>query len=218
MKIDYLRQKSIIDIEKFRNNKIIIVGCGAIGTFLGICLAKMGLTQFKLYDFDKVEPHNLPNQFFGERDIGKFKVEAMTDYMYMFNSDVKTEWHGKFTKQSHLDTEIVISCVDVMETRKLIFDKCKKDKKVQLFIDTRMGGLQGQIYFVDMQDKKQVKAYGKTLFSSSEAVNLRCTERSIIFTVLGIASFVCSQIVKALLGKPISNYIAIDYDYLQIMR
>ena len=74
-----------------------------------------------------------------------------------------------------------------------------------------MGGLQGQIYSVNMTNKKEVSNYEKTLFSEEEAVQIRCTEKSIIFTVLGISSLVCNQIVKVLKGEKFKNYIVLDY-------
>ena len=58
-KANYQRHIVLIDIEKFRDNSIAIIGCGAIGSFVAISLAKMGLTQFHLYDFDEVEPNDI---------------------------------------------------------------------------------------------------------------------------------------------------------------
>jgi preprotein translocase subunit SecB len=103
-----------------------------------------------------------------------------------------------------------------MDVRKHIFERCKKNKQVQLFIDTRMAGLQGQVYIVDMSNKKQIKNYEKSLFKPEEAVQLRCTERSIIFTVMGIASIVCNQVLKALKGDELSNFIVLDYNLPQM--
>jgi len=215
MKIDYIRQSGIVNIESFRDNEIAIIGCGAIGSFVAASLAKMGLTRFTLYDFDKVEAHNLPNQFFREEDIDFSKANATEMLMMQFNSlciiNEKNKYKGELLK-----TPIVISCVDNMDIRKQIFKACKKDKKVQLFIDTRMGGLQGQVYTIDMDKKKEIKNYEKSLFSQKEAVQLKCTERSIIFTVLGMASVVCSQIIKCFNEEKIRNYIVLDYSLPQM--
>src|SRR5690554_7355564 len=40
-------------------------------------LAKLGITNITVWDFDVVEEHNVPNQLFGLNDIGKPKVEAL---------------------------------------------------------------------------------------------------------------------------------------------
>lgn len=213
--IDYLRQSGIIDIKKFRDNNILIVGCGAIGSFVAISLAKMGLTKFTLCDADTVEEHNLPNQFFTTKDVTRPKVNATSDNMFLFNPKCEIRIINDVFKTVE-KAQIVISCVDNMEVRKQIFKSCKKDKKVQLFIDARMGGLEGQVYLVNMTKKDWIKDYEKSLFESKSAVKLRCTERSIIFTVLGIASIVCDQIVKALKGDNIRNYLVLDYNVPQL--
>ena len=87
-KINYIRQSSLIDIESYRDNKISIIGCGAIGSFVGISLAKMGLTQFRLVDFDKVELHNLPNQFFNMNDIGNYKSTALAASSFLITTSL----------------------------------------------------------------------------------------------------------------------------------
>jgi len=219
-KPDYLRQSGIISIEQFKDNRISIIGCGAIGSFVATSLAKMGLQKFMLCDMDKVEAHNLPNQFFTINDLNKLKVDATKEKMLEFNPDCDIIWSRDKIEETGFpskDCNIVISCVDIMETRKYIFDECKRNKQVQLFIDTRMAGLQGQLYVVDMTKKKEIKNYEKSLFSSKDAVQIRCTERSIIFTVLGIASLVCNQIIKAFKCEELNNFITLDYNVPQLI-
>lgn len=217
MATEFQRQTGIIDIENFRDNKVAIIGCGAVGSFTAISLVKMGLTKFKIYDFDSIEIHNLPNQFFSWRDLGKRKVDVTDRYMKHFNKSIEVKKSGRFDENSVLDVQIVISCVDKMSVRKEIFDACRINKNVQLFIDTRMAGLQGQVYTVDMENKKEKENYLKTLFGDDQAVQQRCTERSILFTVLGVASLVCNQVVKALKEEELRNYIVLDYTVPQIM-
>jgi len=213
----YGRQTGIINIEKFSDNEIMIVGCGAIGSFVGIALAKMGLTNFKIYDGDRVEEHNFPNQFFTEEDLGKFKAIALKQHMVAFNSKCEIFVGLKFDKDSRADFPIVISCVDKMSVRKMIFESAVKEEACQLFIDCRMAGLQGQVYSVDMTKEEEIENYKKSLFTDRQAVRMRCTERSIVFTVLGTASLVCNQIVKALKEEELSNYIVLDYSVPQMM-
>lgn len=212
----YMRQIGLINIEEFVDNHILIVGCGAIGSFTAISLAKMGLKEFTLVDFDTVEEHNLPNQFFTRGNINQNKAFVTANNMHSFNTDcwparIDKPFNSKMRHGSH----IVISCVDNMKTRKQIFNNAKRNN-VQLFIDARMAGLQGQIYTVDMSKKSQIKTYEKSLFTDDEAQQVRCTDRSIIFTVLGVASFICNQIVKAFNEEELSNYIVLDYKANQV--
>jgi molybdopterin/thiamine biosynthesis adenylyltransferase len=219
----YMRQSGIINVKDYQDNAISIVGCGAIGSTVAVALAKMGFTKFELWDFDSVEDHNLPNQFFKEAQIGLNKAVATSSNMSEFNSDIDVDvCTMKFEKQQ-LKGQIVVASVDTMAARKLIFEACKRDASAvgkhlcQLYIDTRMGGLEGQIYFVDMSDESEILNYEKTLFSDEQAVRERCTERAIIFTVFGMASMVCCEIMKALLEQPMRNYIVMDFKEIQVM-
>lgn len=213
----YIRQSSIINIEEVKENLIAIIGCGAIGSYTAVSLAKMGMQRFLIYDHDKIEEHNLPNQFFNCADVGLSKVIATRNMMSLFNEEAEIFMGGEFTEKDSLQgCHIVVCSVDTMKARKTIFKNAKKDD-VQLFIDTRMGALEGQVYAVDMEDPKEIKEYEKSLFTDKEAVTGRCTERAIIFTVLGISSIVCSLIVKALKEEEISNFTVIDYKQHQMM-
>ena len=59
----YWRQLDIVNIDKLQV-PIIVVGAGAIGSFVTLALAKMGCGNITSYDMDTVEEHNLPNQFY----------------------------------------------------------------------------------------------------------------------------------------------------------
>ena len=61
--VNYLRQKRLFNPEE-QSTEIIIVGAGSTGSFVSLNLAKMGMNKIKVIDFDIVEDHNIPNQFF----------------------------------------------------------------------------------------------------------------------------------------------------------
>ena len=78
---DYSRQVNILNPEEF-NTKINIIGAGAVGSWVAFSLAKMGLSNLHIYDFDEIGMHNLPNQMFGVRDIDRNKaIFMLTDTM-----------------------------------------------------------------------------------------------------------------------------------------
>ena len=58
--------------------KVIIIGAGAIGNELVKNLVLFGVKEVLLFDFDKIELHNLTRSiFFRETDVGKFKAETV---------------------------------------------------------------------------------------------------------------------------------------------
>lgn len=69
-------------------DRIHIIGCGSVGSTVAENLARSGVTKFTLWDFDEVEPHNLANQMFRQKDVGKKKTEALLDILSEINPDI----------------------------------------------------------------------------------------------------------------------------------
>ena len=94
-------------IEKFSGffnpgdvkHPIHIIGCGAIGSTLGIQLARCGLTDITLWDFDSVAPHNLANQQFRYNDIGEAKVASLHQIMLEINPQINVHYKDKYTNE-----------------------------------------------------------------------------------------------------------------------
>ena len=85
--IDLSKSYEFFQPEK-HDARIHIVGCGSVGSTVAENLARCGVTNMTLWDFDKVEPHNLANQMFRQQDIGKLKVEALLDILQEINPEV----------------------------------------------------------------------------------------------------------------------------------
>ena len=191
--MDYLRQSQIYNPEE-QQSEIIIIGAGSTGSFTALNLAKMGVSKIKVIDFDKVEEHNIPNQFFRLSDVGKFKVEALKEIIQDFtgteieaeNIEIKEDYEFEIG----LNT-IIILCVDSIEARKLIYNKIK-DFPIKI-LDTRMGGEGFSLHVVDLDNEEDKKKYEESL--DLETKETACGEKAIIYTILSIASETCN-IVK----------------------
>ena len=81
--MDFQSQAQIYNPEN-QKTKIVVIGAGSTGSFLSLTLAKMGLTNIKVIDYDKVEEKNIPNQFFRTQDIGKYKIDALKEIINDF--------------------------------------------------------------------------------------------------------------------------------------
>jgi hypothetical protein len=192
---DHLQRQWDVIPNNVLASKIDIVGAGAIGSFVALSLAKMGFGGITIRDFDSVSIENMNAQFFRFSDIGKPKVVALQSLIEDFTGQQISALNEKYTNQ--ILNGIVISAVDSMEVRKTIWEKAKINPSVRLVIDPRMAAEQGLIYAMDPKDPKDVRSYEATLYSDNEAVQDRCTARSTMYCVLGIASMVC-KIVKDL--------------------
>ncbi len=192
--MDFTRQLRIYNPED-SNLNVTIIGCGSTGSFVALNLAKMGVKNIKVIDFDIVEAHNLPNQFYRTQDINKPKVEALKEIIKDFtgteieieNTEIKEDYDFDIDLNS-----LIILCVDTMEVRRLIYDKIK-DYPIKL-IDTRFGGEGYSIHIIDLSNDEEKEKFDKSL--EGEIKETSCGEKGIIYTILSLASEVCNIIKK----------------------
>jgi len=192
--ISYMRQEKIFNPED-QKFKIKIVGVGSIGSWVTFLLTKLGINNITIYDYDKVEMHNIPNQFFKLEDQDKFKVEALAKTIKEFTDTEISYVVKEIDENTELNPtadDIWILALDSFEARKLIFDKLQ-NYPVKI-VDGRMGGEEFSIYVIDCDDEKQCEEYQKSL--ELKPSKLQCGERSIVYTVASLASEIINIVKK----------------------
>ncbi len=75
----YSRNKGILEINILENKRVMVVGLGSFGSNIAIELAKAGVGSFALFDFDRVELHNLARHTCTTNDLGRLKTDAIED-------------------------------------------------------------------------------------------------------------------------------------------
>lgn len=199
--VELTRQMGIIPTDLL-NKRVRIIGAGAIGSWVTLSLAKMGVKSLKVIDFDKVEKENLNSQFYRGHDVGEYKVDALRSLVYGFTEVYITVCRDKFSDSVQGDPEIVISAVDSMSARRDILNAHKKrGSSARFLIDARMGAEIALLYVVNLKDKKEVESYEKSLYSDEEAVQERCTEKAIIYTANMLSGLVCKAFKDILTRK-----------------
>ncbi|HAA02949.1 MAG TPA: hypothetical protein DCE18_06225 [Syntrophobacteraceae bacterium] len=111
--------------------KVLVVGSGALGTFVGLGLAYSGFRNFTFMDPDKVEMTNLNRQVFFYDAIGHSKAETLSrklNGLFGMNSSAEVAYLCKDTDLSLYDA--VFDCVDNFETRIVLSENCKRHEKV----------------------------------------------------------------------------------------
>lgn len=193
-KISYQQQEHIFDPSK-QKSQIIVIGVGSVGSFVVLNLAKLGFNNITVIDFDKVEAHNIPNQFYRMSDVNKLKTVALKEVVEDYTGvkiktmDVEVDEKFDFTDLVDLNT-IVIMSVDTMEARKTIFNGVME--LPVMLLDTRMGGDAYQIFTYDMTNKDDIKKCSEDLDAAT--AETPCGEKSVIYTILSIASETCNII------------------------
>ena len=130
------------NLEKIKNAHVTIVGCGGVGGYCAVFLARAGVEKFTLIDFDKVSPSNLNRQVIAyESTIGRAKVEVLKDMLLAINSEVKVNGIDARATEENLaslikDTDIVIDAIDSVKDKIALILYCKKHN---IYIISAMG-------------------------------------------------------------------------------
>ncbi|MFN8428993.1 MAG: ThiF family adenylyltransferase [Spirosomataceae bacterium] len=85
------RNAGIIETEHLLNKSVTIVGLGSFGSQIAVELAKAGVGNFYLFDFDRLESSNFSRHACDLSDIGRFKTHAIRDKIKLHNPDAKIE-------------------------------------------------------------------------------------------------------------------------------
>ena len=102
--------------------KIAIFGCGALGSNLAYILVGAHPDWgYYLFDYDKVETRNIPNQWFRPSQIGLYKSEALQLNLYDQYGIITQAQKLKIDTKPALDQfDLCLDCFDNAESRALI--------------------------------------------------------------------------------------------------
>ncbi len=81
----YSRNTGILETDVMLNKSAIISGAGSVGSLVALELARAGVGKFLLIDNDVLSYHNICRHQLGIKDIGKFKVLALSDKIKEIN-------------------------------------------------------------------------------------------------------------------------------------
>lgn len=198
-------------------SRIHIVGCGSVGSTIAENLARSGVTNFTLWDFDVVESHNIVNQMFRQKDVKRLKVEALKDILVEINPELEDTielkpdgWKGK------LMSGYIFLCVDNIELRKQIVEAHMDSPYVKAIFDFRTRLEDAQHYAADWSDFKMKKDLLNSMnFSHDEAkeetpVSACNITLGVCPTVRIICAYGAANFMNFVNGKPLKKLILAD--------
>lgn len=118
-------------MEKLKNAKVAVFGLGGVGSFVCEGLARSGIGNFILIDFDKVDESNINRQLIATvNTIGRYKVDLMKERILEINPDAEVEVYREFymdDSESDIitkDLSYAVDCVDTIMAKIAIVCKC----------------------------------------------------------------------------------------------
>lgn len=208
---DFSRQINIFDPEEF-NKPVHVIGAGAVGSWLAFSLAKMGIQNIHIYDFDEVGMHNLPNQLFGLHDIDGNKAIKIANIIRKFTGYRVRGRNVKVDGTQPLQG-IVFMLTDTMASRKKIYDmSIRNNPNIDLLIETRMDLRGGRIYAIDPKNIEQTKRYEETLYSDDESEVSACgVSQTVLPTAIGIVSNAIWKLLNYINEEDFPNETLVDF-------
>lgn len=191
-----------------------IIGCGSVGSTIAELLVRLGITKFALYDFDRVEPHNLANQMFKHSDIKSAKVDAVKRIITEVNPEAEPTI--EIYPEGYTDQRLngyVFLCVDNIDLRREICTKHRMNRSIKAVFDFRTRLEDAQHYAANWGDMKQVDNLLKTMdFTHDEAhaatpVTACGTELGVAPTVRMVCTLGVSNFMNFVRGVPMKNIV-----------
>lgn len=136
----YSRNKGILEINVLEGKRVMIVGLGSFGSQIAIELAKAGVGEFALFDFDRVELHNLARHTATTKDLGRLKTDVIEEsikgknpYARVEKFPININEHLELMHSQAQKADIVICATDNNESRFNLSQVLVEEGKIGIF-------------------------------------------------------------------------------------
>ena len=133
--MEFEREELLIGdkINILKNKTILVLGLGGVGGYVTESLARWGIGNLILVDYDKVDITNINRQIIATySNVGRLKTECFKERINDINKDCNVKilniFYGIDNKDDiFLDKiDYVIDCCDSLESKKILIEECFK--------------------------------------------------------------------------------------------
>lgn len=196
--------------QKLKAARVLVVGCGGLGSPILLYLAAAGVGTLGIIDADRVDESNLQRQvLYGSESIGKAKVTEAAQRLQSLNSYVHVEpYQEQLTSQNALSIlgkyDLIVDGSDNFPTRYLVNDACVILQKPLIY--GAIYRFEGQVAVFNYQNGPNYR----DLFPAPPPPELapNCAEAGVLGILPGIIG--CLQANEALkiiaqIGQPLAG-------------
>jgi len=196
-----LKKIGISGQKKIKRAKVLIIGMGGLGCPLLSYLASSGISNIGIVDHDKIELGNLNRQIlFNSSDLGKYKVnQAKVKIKKIYNQIKIKTFKIKISKKNinsiFKSYNVICDGTDNFDTRLLINDYCKKNKKI--LISAAISKFDGHLFKFNF--KKRTPCF-RCFMPQKPFQEANCDVEGIFPPVAGIlGSLQANEVLKTIL-------------------
>lgn len=186
--------------EKISEAKVLIIGCGGLGSPVALYLAAAGVGKITIMDADTVSLSNLQRQVLHTTaDVGRPKVQSALEKLRAVNPNVEIDARQEFLTPENAHPlvkahDLVIDCTDNLDTRLLINDVCVAEYRSYIFGAVRRWG--GQLF-----THVPGSATYDDFFDVTPAEDVPCAIDGVLNTVVGvIGTLQATEAIKVIVG------------------
>lgn len=196
--------------EKLKNAKILVIGCGGLGSPILLYLTAAGVGTIGIVENDKVDISNLQRQIlYSSTAVGQEKISETVNRLSALNPLVKfNQYPTRLSAENALeiikDYDIIIDGTDNFPTRYLVNDACVMLEKP--FVYGAIHRFEGQIAVFNHQNSATYRDLFPTPPPPEQAPN--CAEAGVLGVLPGIiGSMQALEAIKVItnIGEPLSG-------------
>jgi len=203
--------------KKIINSKVLIIGAGGLGCPVADLLARSGVGELGIMDYDKVSLSNIHRQtLYTAKDVNKFKVDVVKKRLNLINKYIKINTYNRKASEKNLINiinkyDIIVDGSDNFKTKFLLNKYSLKFKKI--LIVGAISKFDGHIFTFDFNSKKSpcLKCFYQSE-PSDEILN--CEAEGILGSTANIVGAIqVNEVLKKILniGKDLkSNILILD--------
>lgn len=209
-----LMQFEFADFSKLKGVRAMIVGIGGLGALTAEIMARVGVGELVLMDYDKLEEANLNRLIYNADQVGMAKVDALKDHLLKANPDVDittypydiTDGEGYDSFISEVEKcDIIFGCVDTFQVRLFINSQTVKGRKPLIDGGASNDGINGSVHVVIPGETACYRCNRPIVNEESEYKPKSdgsglCHFTSLPTTMAIISSLQCQEGLKHLLG------------------
>ena len=196
-----LKKVGISGQKKIKGATVLIIGMGGLGCRLLTYLASSGVNNIGIVDYDKIELGNLNRQIlFNTSDLGKYKVNQAKIKIKKIYKQIKIKTLKIKITKKNIKTilkgyDIICHGTDNFDTRLLINDYCKKNKKI--LISAAISKFDGHLFKFNF--KKKTPCF-RCFMPQQPIREMNCDVEGIFPPVAGIlGSLQANEVLKTIL-------------------
>mgnify|MGYP005994353483 CR=1 FL=1 len=197
-----LKKIGVSGQKRIKEAKVLIIGVGGLGCPLLTYLASSGINNIGIVDHDKIELSNLNRQvLFDTSDLGKYKVyRAKEKIKKIYNQKKLKKFKIKIKKKNIKSIlkgyDIICDGTDNFNTRLLINDYCKVNKKI--LISAAISKFKGHLFKFNF--KKKIACF-RCFMPEQPNQEINCDNEGIFPPVAGVLGCLqANEVMKTILN------------------